>query len=120
MLVNSFGATCGVFFLCVLLLVVDTEAVSGFCVCLRHYKPSTTKPQDPEGFALWEANAKSFCRSPLINKCTANCQCVCPLVGFDACGVDDNGASVVICNDGSNGVPQCGGENDRAGLFCKV
>lgn len=116
MLFNSFGATCGVFSLCVLLLAVDTEAREGKCECREGFVSSTAKPVIQALVQDWEDNAVAVCRSPLMDTCADNCNCFCPVAGIDTNDVNDDGAPIVTCTDGTRGEPRCEGENDRGGF----
>ena len=113
MLVNSFGSTCGVVALCVLLLAVDTGAEEGSCVCRVNYRSNTVKPTDPILLAQWEAITVNFCEEPLIDTCQDNCECFCPVAGIRTDQVAPNGSPVVVCTDGSDGEARCVGEKDR-------
>lgn len=114
MLVNYFGATCGLFSLCVLLLVVGTGADEGECVC-RGTFVSTVKKSDFEGFDLeeWERIIREKCSRPIKDECKPNCSCFCPIAGIDTTNLDANGFNIVVCTDGSDGEARCVGENGR-------
>lgn len=114
-----FGATCGVFSLCVMLLVVGTGAENGKCVCRGNFETHRPKPQatDQDALQKWIAFHEWFCKIPLINTCEFNCPCACPLGGFDHTLVAPDGISVIVCTDNKSGVAECLGETGRSAAF---